>query len=88
MIINDIAFDETGLVSLRRERQNYRAEWETSRSFPISHRENSERFLLFLIVAEGRGSMLMIGSSAILAAFGFSLISAGTDSDHGISESR
>lgn len=37
MIINDIAFDETGLVSLRRERQNYRAEWEIFRSFPISH---------------------------------------------------
>ena len=36
--------------------------------------------------------MLMIGSSAILAAssaaFGFSLTSAGTNSDHGISESR
>lgn len=36
--------------------------------------------------------MSMIGSSAILAAssdaFGFSLISSGTDCDHGISESR
>lgn len=36
--------------------------------------------------------MSMIGLSAILAASsaasGFSLISAGTDSDHGISESR
>lgn len=36
--------------------------------------------------------MSMVGSSAILAAssaaFGFSLISAGMDSDHGISELR
>lgn len=32
--------------------------------------------------------MSMIGPSAISAAFGFSLISAGADSDHGISESR
>lgn len=36
--------------------------------------------------------MSMIGSSAILAAssdvFGFSLVPVGTDSDHGISESR
>ena len=36
--------------------------------------------------------MSMIGSSAVraasFAASGFSLISAGTDSDHGISESR
>ena len=31
--------------------------------------------------------MSMIGSSAILTAFGFSLISTSTDFDHGISES-
>lgn len=37
---------------------------------------------------KAEGSMSMTGSSAILAAFGFSLISAGTNSDHGISESR
>lgn len=34
------------------------------------------------------GSMSIIGSSAISAAFGFSLMSAGTESDRGISESR
>lgn len=38
------------------------------------------------------GSMSIIGSSGIMAASfaasGFSLMSAGTDSDHGISESR
>ena len=41
---------------------------------------------------KAEGSMSMVGSSAILAAssaaFGFSLISAGMDSDHGISELR
>lgn len=31
--------------------------------------------------------MSMIGSSAILTTFGFSLISAGMDFDHGVSES-
>ena len=55
-------------------------------------RESSERLLFFFVVAEGRGAMSIIGSSVILAASsaasGLSLMSAGTDSDHGISESR
>ena len=80
------------LIHDLRERQNKRVVRQTSRSFPVSAERTLRGFCYSSSSRKAEGSMSIIGSSAILAtssaAFDFSLISPGIDSDHGISESR
>ena len=96
-------FDELGAFSLKSvtapsnaiyicKRQNNRVGTRKLPDFSNRFLRKVREFSYSSSSENADGSMSIIGSSAILAApfaaSGFSLMSAGTDSDHGISESR